>query len=384
MELKNKNINTLIILFIYFPINFFILQYGNMILNINITKMYEIVILVFILLSLDKVYNKLILSFIVMITVIHGIGNFGVNDFNMAYKFILALLTISLFTNKEIMSKFKISFDYRINRIIKYINYIHIVLLISLLFPICYVNKWGEEGYFQGPFDSPHQMGYFLMGIMFILTYIYKKKNNKKMFLLLNIDLILVLLTGVRTVLIGTGIIYGISFIYYIKKSKKNIIISIILISIAIILSSQFITDIPMISKMKYTGESKYTNLISGRDTIWKNNLNAYNEFPIIKKIIGCGMGVTFKVNLETIGKKIWAHNDIIQILLAYGILGIILYLIVIFRLFNKYKSIIIASFIIIIMISNGVMNYNNFVLMLPFILLSSKTVRDFDKNYRG
>lgn len=377
MELRKKTVNTLLYLFIYFPIIFLILQFANMILNLNVTKIYEFIIIALILININTLYNKIAIFFLLIITLIHSTSGFGINNFNMAYKFILVILIVSFFTNITMMTKFKNYFNNKINSVIKYINIIQILMLVSLLIPTCYINKWGESRYFQGPFDSPHQLGYFLLGIIFILLYLYIKYDYKISFIWMNINVILVLFTGVRTVLVGVIFLFLFALAYYLKKSKRNIFITFCVstLVIGVVFGTDIANDIPMITKMKYTGQSEYTNISSGRDLIWKNNLDAYKELPVLKKIIGAGMGVTFKINYETIGKNIWAHNDIIQILLSYGLIGVFIYLSVLLRLFYRYKNILIFTFLTAIMILNGFLNYNNLVLMLPFMLLNSKVL---------
>ena len=107
----------------------------------------------------------------------------------------------------------------------------------------------------------------------------------------------------------------------------------------------------------------------SGRITIWTTVYNAYKEGSLTDKIMGHGYGAVS--NLHVGGRSIFAHNDYLEILYDYGIVGIcfiiswIIYLIKVFvRLYKKKSSLLPGyAFAMIIFI---------FLTMLSYLLFQS------------
>ena len=121
---------------------------------------------------------------------------------------------------------------------------------------------------------------------------------------------------------------------------------------------------------MIYTVTTESTNVTSGRDIIMKNNIDAYKRSSLLNKITGGGMGITNNINYNTIGNDIWAHNDLIQILLGYGIVGIFIYLLILLKLIIKNRSILLCVILFTVILVNGYFNYNYFVIAIPYLLL--------------
>ena len=64
----------------------------------------------------------------------------------------------------------------------------------------------------------------------------------------------------------------------------------------------------------------------SGRDIVWRNVLDTYSKSPVLEKIIGHGHYSAIIVNRGH-NIDLSAHNDFLEVLFDYGIIGLILYL---------------------------------------------------------
>ena len=76
----------------------------------------------------------------------------------------------------------------------------------------------------------------------------------------------------------------------------------------------------------------------SGRSNFWARDLDAYNEQPFINRLLGCGFNFIRITNGAVVGtaeRGIWAHNDFIQIVITYGYIGLIFYLINMLSMFR-------------------------------------------------
>lgn len=71
-----------------------------------------------------------------------------------------------------------------------------------------------------------------------------------------------------------------------------------------------------------------------GRFSIWTKKLTAFKEFSPIKHLFGIG-----QLECIEIGRKIRSHNDFLTAYMAYGIVGLIFFIITVFRPFyNKFS----------------------------------------------
>ena len=223
--------------------------------------------------------------------------------------------------------------------------------------------------YFKGPFDSPHQFGYCLLALLCVCTYNYLKTNNYKAIINIFVIICFISLTGARSVFLTSGLISLIPLFHFIKLKRRNIFIFVIISIFLVLVGGEFIINTPVVEKMIYTVTTESTNVTSGRDIIMKNNIDAYKRSSLLNKITGGGMGITNNINYNTIGNDIWAHNDLIQILLGYGIVGIFIYLLILLKLIIKIEVFFMCNFVTVILV-NGYFNYNYFVIAIPYLLL--------------
>jgi O-antigen ligase len=169
----------------------------------------------------------------------------------------------------------------------------------------------------------------FFFSVYYYMQVIVNKLKNERvkwiLFSLLIISLICLYKTYARTAFVGLAIFWTISLWGYNKK-----IFSIVFI-LSLIIGLSYSTTFQQI----FFKTSKFDINVasSGRDIIWKHNFNFFLESTLDKKLIGNGLGV---VSSTVIGRpnEIWSsHNDYLHLLMALGIFGLVLYLLVYFVL---------------------------------------------------
>ena len=96
-----------------------------------------------------------------------------------------------------------------------------------------------------------------------------------------------------------------------------------------------------------YTSNSYFDfwgTITSGRTVFWEIDINAFKGLPLWNRIVGNGYNFVFYVNERSGHGDIWAHNDIINILMNFGYIGVIVYLYAFVRLVmpffktNRYR----------------------------------------------
>jgi hypothetical protein len=141
------------------------------------------------------------------------------------------------------------------------------------------------------------------------------------------------LLTGTRTYLV-IGMMFMVAVYYLSCKDKKVFYFSIIPI---MILGLVIIMLSPSGAKFTETFEGDgyfgyWATLTNGRSIFWVEDLQGYWSLPFWKKLVGNGANFVYELNYYgTIAAKIWAHNDVINLLCTNGFLGVVLYFLTFF-----------------------------------------------------
>ncbi len=111
-----------------------------------------------------------------------------------------------------------------------------------------------------------------------------------------------------------------------------------------------------------------------GRFAIWSKKLELFNEMEPIKRLFGIGQ-------LETIdtGRHIRTHNDFLTAYMAYGIVGLILFVIILFRPFyNKFsfkKAVAILPYMAFLLIESFLLEplMRGYFVFIAFFLFVNK-----------
>jgi hypothetical protein len=149
-------------------------------------------------------------------------------------------------------------------------------------------------------------------------------------------------------------------------------------------------SNLDIVNKMFHGGVVSLENInFSGRLLIWTSLLDGYFSNGWIQQIIGNGIGSSSTYLIQnhsaTIESIAVAHNEFIRLLFEYGVLGMMLYFIVIYNVFNLRSSLIIGLPILIhysveMMFSNVFFSGSFYLLML---IMARWYIREIEFNNR-
>jgi hypothetical protein len=369
---------------IFSPINKVLtaLLMGFLLLKVmmNLVERYEIKILALSVAVFSSSYIGILLC-----------DNFNFNINNLFHYLLFGLFAIYLIFDHE---KFKENLDKEKKLIFYIISIWTIIVIISFFFKSSYISTWGDSFYFKSFSEGvPHRFASsccLILALTFILIKDIEKINKIKimLFALLVLPTVCVLLSGARVYLIIA--VLTLVIIYHNEcKSEKIFWLTAIPIGVMGILA---IMISPMGDKMIATATNEHaTNLLaaftSGRSEFWVYDMDAYFVSDLYYKIFGSGVSFVFDVNRKMIGNPIYAHNDYINILMTYGLLGLIEYFVCIIWLVktfyekNKIKSIVGALSLFGIYFASAFLNgfyvYPCTLLAMPILMYCAQSKKD-------
>ncbi|MBB6624106.1 hypothetical protein H7E67_11765 [Clostridium gasigenes] len=329
-------------------------------------------------------YIIIILSFFLICFAINFNSMYSIGKYFNHTVWILNFIVLLIYFSNE--SNIKGLYRY-IDRYYKNIAFmilgINVFEFILIITKKGFVYQW-EGTYFKGSNSMPHTAAYLMIVLISMIMVLYEIRRQKKIILLSILPIIIIMLTGARASL-GILAILILVFILRNKLIIKSCIISII----TLIIGADYIKEIPVTKK--FLRQIEYGQFSSGRDLMTDIQLEYFNQGSRLQKIIGVGPDKTYLMNSIYYGLEVWAHNDLIQVLVGYGYIGVIIYMfaIVYFLLAHIKRGNILESILIVIglmflAVSNGLYSYSAITLAIPIlsVLLYSKNNRyNIDKS---
>ncbi len=206
---------------------------------------------------------------------------------------------------------------------------------ISIFVPHCYYTKEGGNVYFGSFCQSVFRLGpaaVFIQVLALMLQMFFGKKGAVVFHL---IPMYCYLMGSSRTYLVVGLCLFVIA--WYLFCAQKTVfwctIIPLMVAVVALVMVSA------MGDKIAYTlDESHYGDfwfrITSSRSLLWEKDMTAYAEMPLLNQLIGCGLEFTIQVS------GVWGHNDFIEVICSFGVLGLLQYLYSVKHLFrNSYKG---------------------------------------------
>lgn len=174
--------------------------------------------------------------------------------------------------------------------------------------------------------------------VVTLLPFAFLCKKRSLKYILMAIITLLSVVTLKRTAMIVCALTWLIDLLSVSNTKNKSKYLFAFFISLGIIVYGyQKITDVVGESALeRFQGMAEDGG--SGRLDIYKNVLDAYTKLPLDSKILGCGHNAVRRNNviaysLSGYDDSFSAHNDFLEILYDFGILGLIIYCVFIFRL---------------------------------------------------
>jgi O-antigen ligase len=183
---------------------------------------------------------------------------------------------------------------------------------------------------YSGAFRGPHPFAYAMLNFMFLYCLLIQNKITSSIVTKVSMHILLIssfvglYMSGTRTALVGCALFWMVYSFSYGKRWRYAIFI---LCGIIAITMSQDI------QKIFWKTEDRDLNIAtSGRIEVWEHNTEVFKKSSLQEQIYGHGIGKT--LGLTDSKTQVWSsHNDYLELLMGAGVLGLLLYLILLFNL---------------------------------------------------
>lgn len=226
--------------------------------------------------------------------------------------------------------------EYDIKKIFNKISYINIYL--SICFLVAFATNETVDGLdmFHGIAGATHLTIGYTMSTLFafnFIKFVINKKILKKSFylFLMVFNILLIILSGSRGALVSVLMVsFIMAIIYFVKKGKffrlAFLIIAVSFISVLLINRNPNYSF--AVERILSLFNSDFEQSSSGRDLLYNAALKNFFESPIYGEGIG---SFSYEV-----GFYYYPHNIILEILNDFGLIGLLVFLFLSLKIFNK------------------------------------------------
>lgn len=226
---------------------------------------------------------------------------------------------------------------------VKLIVFVWSVLVgISIFVPSCYTTVENESVYFGSFCGSIFRLGPSAVFIQ-VLAIVMQVMHGKKSALLVHlVPMYCYLMGSSRTYLVVGSCLLVIAW-YFACKKKIMFWGTVVPLMLGVL---GLVTVSAMGDKIAYTlDENQYGDfwfrVTSSRSVLWEQDLTGFAESPLLNKLLGNGLGFTTEVS------GLWAHNDFIEVICSFGIIGLVHYLYSTGHLFKRGYRRVKISFVV-------------------------------------
>lgn len=239
--------------------------------------------------------------------------------------------------------------------------------------------------YFNGTYSSssPHPFAYAMILMVIVVEWLYIVRKNSILLILYIVPILATIVSGARTPT-GALIIIFLSIRMFKNKSQKSsntlvtLIVTCSIVALSLVFYNYFAKFIfNSVFIQKFTTAAKTSDVSSGRDIFWQICFNSFNnDFNVWQKLFGRGIYYTMLINKKGYNLLIWAHSDFLDILISYGLIVLIFYIVLYVRFFyklfvnGKNKIMLCGLFLAFIFLStfNGIVPYTSFIGVFCYI----------------
>ena len=216
-----------------------------------------------------------------------------------------------------------------------------ICVFVSLFLPSSYNSVWGDGRYFGSFCQSIFRFGptgIFISGLAVCAMIVY---DERRYFYYSILPLFTILMGGSRTYMLVELCAFMVAW-YYFVDSKKNFYLSLIPVTVAlfaILVNSSMMDKFNSVSYTENSYFDYWGTITSGRSIFWAADIEHFRNAPFLEKVFGSGFNCVYDVNQKAFGGKVWAHNDFIQCLVSHGILGLVIYITIVWQLLKSIRK---------------------------------------------
>lgn len=297
------------------------------------------------------------------------------------YAYVGLGLILFTFSDKEILEEFK-EFLGKSSR--------YVVLSTVLYFTILAISiplRGGLHTGFNmqipilyGPYSIPHDVAYECLFLYALNAYMYKREKKGIFFVLKVIALGCVAWTATRSAFVAAVVIVFIDYCGIKGQQKKFLILTVAALGfLYVALFTDFLITNPITQKtlaaLRDTG-----TISNSRSQFSASVLREYTtNTTVIQKILGMGIdGIRATLKADPLVKvAIHAHNDYVNVLCGYGVVGFLILLfqqISLMKIWNK-KTIgfMVQGFLFVLLYTNGLAMYTIITPLLPVLFIFSQ-----------
>lgn len=332
------------------------LFWGVNILGINLAALVGIIISILSPIYFIKYYkrNKKIDKYIFMYLIWTGTSSLIFNisidtiiNFLRIYSSFIILLILSRNINLEKFEKFMKAYI-AVSIVPITIAYLQYIGVVGFTY-IDYLSS-GIIGRASGGYRTPMDLTRILFFVILYCFYFEKKEKKNiyyRIYIILSIGAVIITYHRMSYIILILEL--GIWFIFTVKITWRNIVIINLVLVVLVSIGSYKIIKYDSYSNSKIsqlfnknlfeTSDGSYFPSIRGRGAVWTGIIDDFKEANIGRKIIGNGT-INFYYDNGYFYRNInEAHNDFFRHLHEYGILGLILYINLLFMLIKQVKK---------------------------------------------
>lgn len=293
--------------------------------SINKTWLVAVSLILLLRLTAYKYTTKQICILTVTL-VLHAIAlyytDFPLVHVNMLFYFLLWVVLYVVFSKSrnDILEVFRSNTGY-----IKGILWGWTILVgVSVFLPSSY-----NGSYFYSFAGSSFRFMPTVLIISALAMYMAVQKKEKKYNLFLILPVYSALMNQSRTYF-GVFFLFLLMYLYMCFRSKKTFYLMLIPILAGIMVLASVSGIMDKFLATQYDEQSLYdfwATITSGRSDFWGVMLEAFFDLPLGQQFVGNGFNFVYDVTDAYYTNALWAHNDIINILLNFGYIGVYIYI---------------------------------------------------------
>lgn len=345
----------------------------------QITGMFIILMAFWVIAPIKKGQLYVFSYYLAIILISIAISEDVSNHLKYSVYFLLELTCFYMASSENVLNKLQSKVNRNIRRNSILLMTYSLVLLMMMFNSSCYsTDLWNGAGYFQG-FTVPHGVaGSCCLAISLCLIGLINKKVSFYDIFIIGINLIAILKTGARTYLIAAMALLMLFVVVALRNNKYRYIILTIMLTCAFIV---VVNSTSFRNKMNYTiaqrsisGFSKIDAFTSSRTIIWAKDLEIFLKSGINVVLFGGGFDYSYAIN-SSWSYRIQAHNGFLEVLLSTGIIGLIIFVYLLYKYFksinrvkSKLSTIIMLLFVVLVMIFDDILQAPSYMLSILFV----------------
>lgn len=205
---------------------------------------------------------------------------------------------------------------------------------ISIFLPSSY-----EGIYFYSFTDSSFRLMPTVLIIQALAMYMSVTRHNRRYELFLIVPTYAAFMNSSRTYF-AVYVLFLFLYVYMRCKNRRTfyfIMIPLVVVMVLLMAVSGIADKIIERLTAKSSFFDYWGVLTSGRTYFWRWDLEAFFALPVWQQFVGNGYNFAYDVTAQHFSTGIWAHNDIINLLMNFGYIGVAVYLWAYVRLVKAY-----------------------------------------------